>query len=306
MNAATQRDFTARPMPSDFAKALIKERGTYGASRHQVADHCGVSVGKVEEWEKGTAVPDVATFKRLCGMFRRLNASPPNWTTARIATIGDRVAQQQALKIEPKPESKPAPIVVSSAEPEKFGRALQRIRKANGISTQQLGELIGVGGTAVCNWESCANFPATITVEKLYEVLPELKREIDTGKVERPPARERNGGRKPSKPALVVVPPPPPVALNGNEAKAEPAAKPERVLPEPTAITVAPPTDPFIELEMRAARYGKARALKLRKQRELAELRGRIADLEHEVSKLAADEDAALAALDEVAAEPSR
>lgn len=263
----------SKPAASAFSQNLVRQRVRFDTSRHAVADHCGVSVSKIESWERGEAVPDPATFKRLCGMFRQLAGTPPNYSSP-IATIGEAIAAKIQNENKPTPP-KPKPI-------EEFGVALRRIRAANGMTQAGLAKLFGMANSAMTNWEKGTNKPTADNLARLFEVLPELKAAIDAGVVKAIEVRDVKLRRLEPKLAIVPV-----VPVNENKA------------PEPVAI-VSPPIDVL------AARYGNARALRLRKHRELEILRCRIGDLEHELARLAIEEDTALAALDAVAGDPSK
>ena len=48
---------------------------------------------------------------------------------------------------------------------------IRELRKAAGMTQRQLADLMGVGQTAVCNWETGANLPASDQLRKLADVL---------------------------------------------------------------------------------------------------------------------------------------
>lgn len=283
LNALARIDMTQKPALSIFARALVEQRARHGYSRHAIANHCGVSTSKIAEWEDGTGIPDPQTFKRLRGMLPRLIATPPNWGPQPFGSIADReVAKVKAEAAAIKPEPKP--------EPEEFGDALRRIRKAQGMTQKELGAVFGLVGSAITNWEQGSNGPTSENISRLYDLLPELKAAVDAGTVKAPIVREFSvkPGRKTNAPIAIVK-------------EIATTTAPVIVAPLPANDERKAPT-----LDELAAQYGKARAGKLRKQRELDELRGKIADLSHEVERLAAEEDRALAALDAVAAEPGK
>jgi transcriptional regulator with XRE-family HTH domain len=291
----------ARKALSVFATALLQERAKFRATRHTVASQCGVQYAQVEAWEKGESVPDVQTFKRLVGMFRRLAATPPNWGDGARATLADKAAidiQRDVQKIK-EPEIVPPP--------ESFGSGLKRIRMANRMSLADLGEVVGLGGTSISNWESDRNAPYAYNLGKLYEVLPELKTAIDVGSV-KPPISGTGSNARPveaAAPQLTLVKAEPANASNVPEAAPakpiEPEAKPAE---EPASVAVRTILKPSIAEA--ATSYGLSRAAMIVSQRRLEELRGKLAEAQLEYDRSKAAHDQALADLDARAAEPDK
>jgi transcriptional regulator with XRE-family HTH domain len=292
----------ARKPLSVFAVALVQERARFRSTRHQVATQCGVQYSQVESWEKGESVPDVQTFKRLVGLFRRLAATPPNWGgTGERATLADKAAidiQREVQKIK-EPEKVPAP--------ESFGSGLKRIRMANRMSLADLGEVVGLGGTSIANWESDRNAPYAYNLGKLYEVLPELKAAIEVGSVRRPMS-----GNKPveaESPQLSIVKSEPANASNA-VAEAKPAEAPAMIAPEEHARVMSERrpvrADSIKSIAELATAYGLSRAAMLVAKRRLDELRGKLAEAQLESDRANAAHDQALADLDARAAEPDK
>lgn len=294
---ANKGETVPRPAASVFATALKQERARFQYSRHEVADQCGVSVGKIDEWERGESVPDPQRFKRLVGMMRRLAATPPQWGDGSRSTLADKTAldiQKEVARIK-EPERVP--------EPEEFHIGLKRIREANGISRSAFAELLGLVSGAVGNWEANACGPSGDNIERIYELLPELKTAVDVGAVKAPVIARKTRGRtpkhlaEPAQPTLTLVKTEPePVPVN-DSVKPEPIPEPA---PQPVSYERAP------DLVSLSKRYGKARAAMLVSQRLVEELRGKLADAQVTYDKARAEHDEALAALDAVAAEPER
>lgn len=230
--AAVTVDPTRPRTPTPFAIALQRERQRHHASRYEVADACGCSQRDVERWERGEAVPSVQQFKRLVGKYRRLAATPPNYSTGtERTTLAEKALadiQRDALQTKEEPEKLPEPV--------SFGSGLKRIRLENKVSAATLGEIVGLVGTAIANWEADRNAPSQANLEKLYSALPELKAAVDVGAVNKP-LQKRPG---PAAPTLVVVKSEPveEEPANTNATKPEPAG-PEPAKPAPTLAEAA-------------------------------------------------------------------
>lgn len=186
------------PNALEFPLALLVERQRFQLTRRSVADQCGVAQREVEAWEKGERIPDRQTFKRLCGMMRRLVSTPPTWSAPRddgepsleaITITVDR-ADTVATQRPPTPES--------------FGAGLRRIREDNGCTIETVAELLGLTGQAVSNWETGVSTPVLENLQKLLEMLPELRVALNTGAVVQPEAwvlpvpDGGRGGQRPS------------------------------------------------------------------------------------------------------------
>jgi transcriptional regulator with XRE-family HTH domain len=207
----------------------------------------------------------VQQFKRLVGKFRKLAATPPNYSTGtERTTLAEKALadiQREALQNR-EPEKIP--------EPESFGSGLRRIRNENRVSAAVLGEIVGTVGGAISNWESDRNAPCGENLEKLYAALPELKAAVDVGAV-KPPVMKRPGaaGKLATTPTLVVVKSEPieePIEEPANTNADARAREPEQLELEPETLSKASTT-----LADAAVRFAEARvAMQLAKQRHEA------------------------------------
>lgn len=299
-----------KPERSIFAQALLQERLLRQYSRHQVADHCGIGVPQYERWEKGEGVPTVQQYKRLCGMFRRLVATPPKYGDGARATLQDKAVidvQRELQREAPQQEPEKAP------EPETFGAGLARIRRENKMSASELGELLGCGGTAVLHWEADRNSPAGDKVQRLYVILPELKTAVDVGAVKKPDikrgawsyerAEQTNAAlplpAEPAQPQLAIVKP----ELKSESVKPTlntepaPAIAEERKPAQPAApaMRVTKPGDPVADA---SNRYASARLNWLRATKAMNAAMAALADARLAHEKAQREHDEAQAALD--------
>lgn len=151
-----------------------------------VADRVGVRVGTVRDWENGDELPAPRDWARLKGMVAKgLFAYSDLWRAA----IADRHTPQLALKAveQEKGESVVAadPMAagfVHAAPPPRpedatsLGDAIRRARLIEGLSQEELGEMLGVVQNTISAWEVGRTTPVRDHLDRLAELIPALAR----------------------------------------------------------------------------------------------------------------------------------
>lgn len=244
-----------------FPEALMRERARLQLSRREVADQCGVAQGVVKRWERGEAIPSTQQFKRLVGMMVRLAPHAPDWGWAGAAVVDGRMLQQREEMAASLKELRESHVEPPRPPPQSFGDGLRRVREDNEITQDELGELLGVSGAAVSAWETDTNCPVQPNLDKLCEVMPELRAGFECGAIKRPASQDRpvpvgSNGRPPGQyPRASTIDTALAMAIESSEDERArpPAPRPPRhdppVPPEPPPIP-APlaPQLPLIEL----------------------------------------------------------
>lgn len=190
---------TAVPPPKiDFATALMKERGRYKIPRAELGRHVGVAEAVIKRWERGDAIPSREQFKRLCTRLPRMAPFFPQWDALAVNVVTGIAEEDREYNA--REVSKMIPIIdkIENVDPDDFGVGLRRIREENGVTQAELAELLGVTTPAVTQWEADDTSPVIPNLDKLFEVLPELKAGIEARAIRRPQSQQRdvpNGGR---------------------------------------------------------------------------------------------------------------
>lgn len=224
----------------------MRERARYQISRSEIAKHVGVQEKVVQKWERGETIPSVQQFKRLIGRLPRVAPFAPTWGWAQDAVMRGEgefekhleATAQEVRRMETRGE------IAEKPPAEEFGPGLKRVREENEISQEELGELLGISGQSVSQWETSEVCPVIPNLDKLYTVMPELKAGIETGAIKRPPSRDMDvpvGNRYP-RASTVDVAIEMAIAESDAEVKRERMAKPKKTehadwLPECSSAT---------------------------------------------------------------------
>lgn len=273
-------------MTTPFNEALVKERMRFQLRRSEIGNACGVGAATVDCWEKGTAVPDKQQFKRLVGLFRRMHHHPPHWVElpGPPYEVSRKLHEAEVVRIveTSPPREQPAP--------ESFSSALSRVREENGVTMAELAGVMGLSDGAVSAWESGDYVPVKENLDKLYDVLPELRVGVEIGAVRAPNSRDIPKPQGNPRDAVRM-------AMEHSEAERA-APKPEKLewqgahaATSPALAPVAPPaSDPLPRsvLEL-AQRQAECMVAKARAERQLREAQ-KIVDTARQIVQSATEE----------------
>lgn len=175
-----------------FGEHLRRERMARVVSHFEVGQRCGVAKEVVKQWELDRAAPNRYELQKLLDLFPSLQRSvPPDW--------GGFYAETSHLVDGPPPSAPEAP------EAKTFGEALARERLREGMTQDELAELLDVSGQAVSHWEIDRNAPVLAHYTALLDLFPDLALapEPPTQDIDKP-----NGGEGVER-AVLVSPPEP-------------------------------------------------------------------------------------------------
>jgi transcriptional regulator with XRE-family HTH domain len=149
-----------------FGTKLRRAREAAGLAYHELSNRCGVSKDTVRAWEADEGIPTRQEFKRLRGSLRALAKHPPEWRDTDMPgdlhiVLDDEPASSCATPDPP-------------AEPKTFAEALRVARVREGLTQEELGELVGVQQGVVSAWELDKINPVLDNYTKLVDLLPEL------------------------------------------------------------------------------------------------------------------------------------
>lgn len=278
MNAPESR-VDSQPRKS-FGEALRVAREKKRISVVEVARAIGRKRSYVEQLEANEVWPDSSAFPRLIGCFPQLSiyrtsradagpvSQPPPATAepsptekpsqvlrrwrhtspfAICSTNPSQFAPPPAPEPEndhaPEPEPEPEPVAeieTDVSEPATFGEMLRAARKREKLTTDELGRLIGVVGSAVCMWETEDTTPILAHYEKLLALFPELPHPAsrDMRKPGRGPLWTRDVEVSPF--AVAALPPPAPTPRSETAELAEKAPSMPAVAPARTPAPLPP------------------------------------------------------------------
>jgi transcriptional regulator with XRE-family HTH domain len=159
---------------NSFGMALRLLREERGMSYREVAERVGCSRSDIKAWEDGTSYPvgvHLARLHKMC--FHRLkhflHLIPSHFRTEEITAERLSVEPAPVIKEPERDIEEPLPA------PRSFGEALKRARVHEGLSQEELGDMLGVVGQAVSEWETDGNTPVREHYEKLVDLFPALK-----------------------------------------------------------------------------------------------------------------------------------
>lgn len=160
---------------STFGKALAWLRLQEKLSADDLARALGCPPKVIERYER-----DEPVYKKHLDI---LYESLPGLVDAPAPVVRLRDGSTTPTQVEAQPEAQPeakssvqavAKSSVQAVTPSPFGESLRRLRKQASMTAEELGELIGVGGSAVRFWENGRTKPTSGRYEKLIELFPEL------------------------------------------------------------------------------------------------------------------------------------
>lgn len=231
-----------------FGDILRSERLKFNMSYSDVAPRAGVSRDTVKQWEENKGWPDRAQLKRLFGSFRRLRHF--------VHLLPQQLANQAQADASNDGEALPsqlAPVMPAPEPPARtFGGALRLLRLEEGLSQTELGELVGVVGTAVTEWERDGCVPVQENYDKLLELLPKLALAArpDSRDIAKPVGRA--GRRDESAPIVMAEDP-----LNNIIESAPPKLAPPGLFEEPMAVSAAPASLASTDQKRALIRWGR-------------------------------------------------
>lgn len=155
-----------------FGQALRLLREERGLSYREVQERSGCSKQDVKNWEMGLSYPSGNQLTRLHKMcFHRLrfflHLIPEHYRSAATQPDEpDEIGGSQEAERD---------LEATLPEPKTFGEALKRERVHEGLNQDELGELVGVVGQAVSQWETDGASPIHEHFVKLCDLFPDLK-----------------------------------------------------------------------------------------------------------------------------------
>lgn len=175
-----------------FPEAFMRERARYQISRAQIAQHVGVGAGVIRRWERGEAIPNIQQFKRLISRLPKVAPFAPDWGRFGEAVLDGRLDAHRSELAAFVEDAKRRGELDPKPKAQTFGEGLKRCREENEVTQDELGELLGITGQAVSQWETEDCAPVIPNLEKLYQVLPELQAGVETGAVRRPQSQDKD------------------------------------------------------------------------------------------------------------------
>jgi len=260
-----------QPLPDKDARRQLGElvkraRAARGLAHRDVAERCGVDVETFRAWEEGERVPRGRQWARLKGSLWALQSAALVWRAAieveeneawsslpasvpggphdavTVAREIEEEAREEAIMAPVGPAAQaaePPPPLQEASKQTSFGEALRVARVNAGFTQMEMGELLGVGGGALSNWENEQTTPVLENWLKLVDLVPELRNCVPPGVQHRPkPVGNRMFPRAPtvdstaprvvhdrdSAPVAVPVPVPTPMPPAGTDADLAPLA----------------------------------------------------------------------------------
>lgn len=216
-----------------FARLLIKAMERKGSKVGDLARWCQVEPREVEAWRSGTALPKPAAATKLRLKFPtlrslHLGAMAQMSKDAAAAAADDVITAEQAESIERAREAEvKAELQVMPqppAPPRDFPSALRWYRLREGMTSEEVGELLEIHGASVRAWEIGRSNPVVPNLVQLGSLFPDLAAAIKAGVVDAPDSRS------------ITVP----VGRAGNPKPVEAATvTPIRQAPAPNEVTAA-------------------------------------------------------------------
>lgn len=222
--------------PKTFGETLSRARLAANLKRGEVASLCGVTYKAVKMWERGENLPVGENYQKLVGMFPSLG---------RFAQIGIKMKAKPAVGVPAHVVS--AAMAAISQRSQTFPAALRKVREAEAISQDQLGELMGVGGRVISQWELGECRPIKMHYDRLCDLFPRLKEEPEPDWKDIPKPKGNTTGNPHvdhaalARAAASIKPAP---ATPTPEPKELPMNQPARIPPTPTPIAAVPAPQP--------------------------------------------------------------
>lgn len=138
-------------------------------SLKNVSDECGVPVGTIKDWMSGRSQPTFAEFKSLRRAVRGI-APYANLLRDNGAEPDSHDGADQRSETE-------VPMNARATQPnfQTFGSALRWLREREKLSRPDLAEFLSVHPTAIAWWEDGSAAPIKVHLDRLVEVLPDLR-----------------------------------------------------------------------------------------------------------------------------------
>lgn len=172
----------------ELGQLIRRHRVDRDLTLHDVADRCGVKVSAARAWEHGELVPTSREWARLCNLVHRaLRGRAAVFQAARavVATPGEAALdveksrtymQQEPTRQDAQNVSALAKELPSIADAPSLGEAIRRARVIEGMTQDEFGEIVGVVGQAVSQWELGHACPVLENFSKLVQLVPEIER----------------------------------------------------------------------------------------------------------------------------------
>jgi transcriptional regulator with XRE-family HTH domain len=192
-----------------FGNLIQLEREKQGLSHRDIAVRCGVEREVVKTWERDEAIPGRLEMKKLLGSMQRLK----HYMHLLPAERHDQTLEDHKECYGVDAPEQLAPIAPPLPPPPKtFGEALKRLRVHEGLSQEELGEMMKVTGQAISAWENGHVVPILDHYKMLLDLIPDLKHAPspksdfrDIGKVS-PPGRPAGGSGFSVKEIVAIFP----------------------------------------------------------------------------------------------------
>lgn len=168
----------------EFGNVLRFLRIKQGLSHVDLATRVGESQDLIKDWEGSRATPTVAQVKRLCGTLPKVRhflhtlplgydrllagAKAEEFGFRPINTLADIDKDDDDLR-------KDIAELKQTSFTKTFGGYLRYYRLEQGLSQDELGNLVGVSGQAVSAWEADLASPVRDNYDKLLSLYPKLK-----------------------------------------------------------------------------------------------------------------------------------
>lgn len=165
---------------TSWGEALMRCRVRRGFSHKDLADRVNVSKAQIKSWEENQGQPDALQLKKLYASISWLRGFEGLLDEPHGLSVGERQADPAAgsYPVPPPTPAERATIAEMEAPeepPKSFGEALRRRRLKEGLDQDDLGELIGVSGPIISNWELGKHYMVRANYDKLCALMPELR-----------------------------------------------------------------------------------------------------------------------------------
>lgn len=268
-----------------FGDALRAVRMHVGIDHAKLAQMVGRDKRVIKRWENGDDFPTGRDIGRLCGSLPKvrpyLNLIPKDEKT----TVADQIAVVRLIQ-EAGPRSTDEENAIFCPPPAKtFGEALARERLHQGLSQDEIGELVGVAQQTVSAWESEIVAPVKENYAKLLDLMPALKISPEPASRDIPKPPGNVGHQAPPRATREDFDAPPPSFIR---------------LPRVISNTMVQDLRGTAEL---AVAWGRALVRRAAAGRALAAARRAVEEAEHEAADADAEEKAARTAAEKSAQE---
>jgi transcriptional regulator with XRE-family HTH domain len=158
-----------------WGEALMRCRVRRDFSHKDLADRLNVSKAQIKAWENNEGQPDALQLKKLYASISWLRGFEGLLEQPHGLSVGARPPEPSAPPPTPAERASIAEIEAPEAPPKSFGEALRRQRLKEGLDQDDLGELVGVSGPIISNWELGKHYMVRENFDKLCTLMPELR-----------------------------------------------------------------------------------------------------------------------------------